>query len=69
MQMQITFDSSLLHFKLPPTVQSRLQALLDLQDQGVELSPDERKEAEELVELAEFLSLLRLRATRISDQH
>jgi hypothetical protein len=65
MEMQITLDSSLIHFELPPAVHTRLQELLDRQDQGLELTPAERKEAEGLVELAEFLSLLRLRATRI----
>lgn len=64
MQMQLTIDSALIHFELPPAVQSRLQNLLDTQDQGKELSPSERQEAEGLVELAEFLSLLRLRAKR-----
>lgn len=64
MQMQLTIDSTLMHFELPPAVQSRLQALLDQQDQGQLLSTAERQEAEGLVELAEFLSLLRLRAKR-----
>jgi hypothetical protein len=38
--------------------------LLDRQDQGTPLNAAERKEAEGLVELAEMLSLLRLRASR-----
>ncbi|HZG37842.1 MAG TPA: hypothetical protein VEZ50_04095 [Nodosilinea sp.] len=49
-------------------MQDRLQLLLDRQDQGQELSPSETKEAEGLVELAEFLSLLRLRSTRVMKQ-
>jgi hypothetical protein len=53
-------------FRLPEGVDERLQDLLDRQDRGEELSPAERKEAEGLVDLAEFLSLLRLRARRIS---
>jgi hypothetical protein len=51
-------------FKLPEGVQQRLQTLLDRQDSGTPLTPDERKEAEGLVDLAEWLSLLRLRARR-----
>jgi hypothetical protein len=49
-------------FKLPAGVQKRLTALLDQQDLGKPLSVAERREAEGLVELAEFLSLLKLRA-------
>lgn len=50
--------------ELPEGVQRRLQALLDKQDQGSDLTDDERVEAEGLVDLADMLSLLRLRATR-----
>ena len=39
-----------------------MKHLLDLQDSGKPLSAAERGEAEGLVELAEFLSLLKLRA-------
>lgn len=49
-------------FKLPPGVDERLRELLDRQDTGEPLSPGERIEAEGLVNLAEVLSLLRLRA-------
>ncbi|MGJ3246789.1 MAG: hypothetical protein ACFE0I_12020 [Elainellaceae cyanobacterium] len=55
-------------FELPQAVQARLQCLLDLQDEGYTLSQAERQEAEGLVELAEFLSLLRLRSTRVMKQ-
>lgn len=65
MQMQLTIDDELLHFELPPAVHSRLQELLDRQDQGEFLTEAERGEAEGLVELAEFLSLLRLRSQRM----
>lgn len=58
----------LTQFQLPQAVQDRLQLLLDRQDQGQELSSPEQQEAEGLVELAEFLSLLRLRATRVMKQ-
>jgi len=43
-----------------------LQSLLDRQDSGQPLTVQEREEAEELVNLAEFLSLLRLRAERMT---
>ena len=45
-------------------VQARLQSLLDRQDSGQPLNPSERSEAEGLVNLAELLTLLRLRAER-----
>jgi hypothetical protein len=48
--------------RLPRALDHRLRALLDRQDRGEELSDAERTEAEGLVDLAEFLSLLRLRA-------
>ncbi|NJN57406.1 MAG: hypothetical protein HC879_07825 [Leptolyngbyaceae cyanobacterium SL_5_9] len=56
----------LTRFKLPQAVQARLQFLLDRQDEGLTLSQVERQEAEGLVELAEFLSLLRLRSTQVT---
>lgn len=52
------------HFRLPSAVQARLQRLLDQQDDGEALTTEERAEAEGLVELAEFLSLLRSRMAR-----
>jgi hypothetical protein len=51
-------------FRLPAGVNARLQELLGRQDRGIVLTPAERQEAEGLVELAEFLSLLRLCAER-----
>lgn len=54
----------LTRFQLPPAVNDRLQFLLDRQNQGESLSQTEQQEAEGLVELAEFLSLLQLRSTR-----
>lgn len=56
----------LTQFQLPSAVEARLQSLLDRQDEGHSLSQAERQEAEGLVELAEFLSLLRLRSTRVT---
>lgn len=51
--------------KLPKGVNDRLQTLLDRQDRGDKLSPAEKREAEGLVELAEMLSLLRIRTERV----
>jgi hypothetical protein len=54
--------------RLPAGVDRRLHELLDRQDRGGQLTPDERQEAEGLVNLAELLSLLRIRVQRIT-QH
>ena len=51
-------------FRLPQAVHARLQSLLDRQEAGVPLSAEERAEAEGLVNLAELLTLLRLRTER-----
>ncbi|MFO5494550.1 MAG: hypothetical protein ACLBM6_18880 [Cuspidothrix sp.] len=58
----IEIPVSLTYFQLPEAVQARLQFLLDRQDAGEELTLAERNEAEGLVDLAEFLSLLSLRS-------
>jgi len=63
--LQVEIPESLEGFSLPRGVDERLQKLLDRQDRGQQLSPDERLEAEGLVDLAELLSLLRLRARRL----
>ena len=65
-EMEVPED--LARFRLPAAVNTRLQALLDRQDNGDRLTLAERKEAQGLVKLAELLSLLRLRARRISGQ-
>ena len=65
-QMEVPDD--LARFRLPPAVDTRLQLLLDRQDSGERLTTAERKEAQGLVNLAELLSLLRLRARRISNR-
>ena len=62
--VEIEMPADLDKFKLPKGVNERLQDLLDRQDRGEELTSPERLEAEGLVNLAEFLSLLRLRAQR-----
>lgn len=64
----IEIPAELTHFQLPNAVQERLQFLLARQDTGEELTQAERQEAEGLVELAEFLSLLRLRSQRVTKQ-
>jgi hypothetical protein len=64
----IEIPVELVHFQLPNAVQARLQYLLDKQDDGEPLTPEERQEAEGLVELAEFLSLLQLRSNRVVKQ-
>ncbi|OUL35247.1 hypothetical protein [Nostoc sp. 106C] len=64
----IEIPVELTHFQLPNAVQQRLQFLLDRQDAGEELTQAERQEAEGLVDLAEFLSLLRLRSQRVTKQ-
>lgn len=63
--VEIEMPSTLIQFTLPPGVNERLQSLLDRQDQGEQLTRSERREAEGLVDLAEFLSLLNLRSNRI----
>lgn len=52
------------HFRLPPALNARLTGLLDRQDRTRRLTAAERAQAEELVNLAEMLSFLRLRAAR-----
>ena len=54
----------LTRFQLPVGMQQRLNFLLDRQDVGETLTTAEFSEAEGLVELAEFLSLLQLRSHR-----
>jgi len=62
--VEIEIPSALSQFKLPPGVNERLKQLLDRQDASETLTESERREAEGLVELAEFLSILRLRSNR-----
>jgi hypothetical protein len=60
--IELDLPDDLTQFRLPAAVNARLSELLDRQDSGVPLTDAERQEAEGLVELAEMLSLLRLRA-------
>jgi hypothetical protein len=63
--LEVEMPDDLARFRLPAGVNARLQELLDRQDEGIALSPAERDEAEGLVNLAEFLTWLRLRAERL----
>ena len=64
MLIEVQLPGDLARFKLPVALEARLHDLLDRQDSGSPLTEQERGEAEGLVNLAEFLTLLRLRAER-----
>lgn len=64
LSLELEVPDDLARLQLPSGVNSRLQQLLDSQDEGQTLTAAERLEAEGLVELAEFFSLLRLRVER-----
>jgi hypothetical protein len=66
MTLQIDLPDDLARLKLPAAVAARLQRLLDQQDSGQPLAIEERDEAQGLVDLAEFLTLLRLREERMA---
>jgi hypothetical protein len=63
---ELEMPDDLARLRLPSGVQQRLTELLDKQDTGTTLTDAERREAEGLVDLAELLSLLRLRSERMS---
>ena len=65
-RIQIETPADLAQFQVPDGVQDRLHMLLDKQDSGQPLTDAEQREAEGLVDLADLLSLLRLRAERPS---
>lgn len=64
--IEVDLPDELARFQLPESVDARMQELLDRQDSGVALTAQERDKAEGLVNLAEFLTLLRLRAERLA---
>jgi hypothetical protein len=64
--VEVDLPDELARFRLPDAVAARLQTLLDRQDSGQPLNSAERAEAEGLVNLSEFLTLLRLRAERMA---
>lgn len=61
---EIEVPGDLQRFRLPAGLQTRLKDLLDKQDAGDALTNTERDEAEGLVDLAEFLTVLKLRTER-----
>jgi hypothetical protein len=62
--LDMDLPADLDRLRLPAAVHARLQSLLDRQDAGLPLTADEQAEAEGLVNVAELLTLLRLRAER-----
>jgi hypothetical protein len=64
--LEVELPADLARFRLPEAVAARLQTLLDRQDSGQPLTPQEGDEALGLVDLSEFLTLLRLRAERMT---
>jgi len=64
--LEVDLPKEFARLKLPEGVDRRLHALLDKQDRGEALTADERLEAEGLTEIADLLSLLKLRAQRES---
>lgn len=61
--LQLELPDDWERFRLPPALNSRLQTLLDRQDQGATLSEAERNEAEALCDLVDMLALMKLRAS------
>jgi hypothetical protein len=64
--LDVELPADLDRFRLPEAVNARLQSLLDRQDSGQPLTSPERAEAQGLIDLAELLTLLRLRAERLT---
>ena len=62
--VEIELPADLARLRFPLAVAARLQGLLDRQDAGHPLTDTERGEAEGLVDLADLLSLLRMRSER-----
>jgi hypothetical protein len=62
-QVEIELPGDMAGLMLPEGVDRRLHALLDKQQRGDSLTEDEAAEAEGLVDLADLLSLIRLRAS------
>jgi hypothetical protein len=62
--LELELPDDLARLCLPEGVQQRLAELLDKQDMGTMLTNAEQREAEGLVDLAELLSLLRMRSER-----
>ena len=60
-QIRLDVPAHMADLTFPEALDRRLHTLLDKQDRGERLSDDEQVEAEALVDLAELLTLLRLR--------
>lgn len=60
--LELELPGDLARFKLPAGVSERLTALLDKQDSGQTLTDQEKAEAEGLVDLADTLTYLGLKA-------
>lgn len=67
--LELEIPDDLAAFRLPGAVMRRLDYLLDRQDQGKTLTAEERSEAKGLVDLADLLALLKLRAERSNGQN
>lgn len=61
-RLDLELPDNLARFKLPAGVIERLTSLLDKQDSGQALTDQERREAEVLVDLADTLTYLGLKA-------
>lgn len=67
---EIEVPDALAELRLPSGLDARLTSLLDRLDHDGALSTEEQQEAAGLTDLAELLSLLRMRARRLgSDNH
>jgi hypothetical protein len=62
--LELELPEDLARLRLPKAVAARLQSLLDRQDAGQGFTTAEREEATGLVNMADFLTLLRLRKRR-----
>lgn len=62
--IELTMPDDFEKLRLPAAVHDRLQHLFDKQSRERKLSRAERREAEGLMDVAELLSLLKLRAKR-----
>ena len=65
-QLELELPDDLAALRLPEGVQRRLTELLEKQDSGLAVSDAEAGEAEGLVDLAELLTLLRMRSERLN---
>lgn len=60
--MELSLPSDWQAFRMPEPLKQRLKDLLDEQDRTGKLNAKQRKEATALTELAEMLTLMKLRA-------